>query len=143
MQQELIKKKREIINTFLKNGILISSEMLDKINDQEHISRIFEALKINQINDMPVVGLGIDEAIEEAKTPEAPAANEEHPAENVRVIYSYKEEPKKREPQDFVDYFNSRYRAIEKILKQHQELKNTISINKITNKKEKESTSII
>ena len=135
MQQEIFKKKREIIDIFLKKGILISSELLKEINDYEHISRIFDILKSKQIEEQVVIDINLNKLIDETK--------EATKEDKIKIIYSYKEEPKKREPQDFVDYFNNRYKSIEKILKQHQELKNPLSINKITNKKEKELTSII
>lgn len=62
---------------------------------------------------------------------------------DVKIIFSYDEKPKKREANDFVVYFNNRYQAIEKILKQRQELHNTTSINRITNKKDREQISVI
>lgn len=142
MHQELIKKKREIIEIFLKNGILVSSDTINKINDHENISKIFDLLKSNNIEDPLVAGLGIDKKTEEEK-PQKPGIEEAHQKSKFRVVYSYKEEPKKREPQDFTDYFGSRYRAIEKILKQHQELRNVVSINKLAPKKEKEELSVI
>lgn len=142
MEQELIRKKREIIGTFLKKGILISSELLKEIDNTDNISGIIDALQARQTDDILT---SIIPASQPAKTTAlgAEAANEEQQEQKVKVVYSYREEPKKREPQDFVDYFNSRYKAIEKILKQRQELKNTLSLNKITNKKEKENVSII
>ena len=142
MEQELIKKKREIIGTFLKKGILISSELLKEIDNADNISGIIDALQARQTDDILT---SIIPASQPTKitAPGAEAANEEQQEQKVKVVYSYREEPKKREPQDFVDYFNSRYKAIEKILKQRQELKNTLSLNKITNKKEKENVSII
>ena len=99
-------------------------------------------LKSKQINDVPVVDSDIKKLINErmAQNTEIKEKQQEH---KVKILYSYKEEPKKRYPQDFVDYFNNRYKAIEKILKQHQELRNTVSINKVINKKEKEDISII
>ncbi|MEK6827881.1 MAG: hypothetical protein AABX78_00880, partial [Nanoarchaeota archaeon] len=143
MEQELIKKKREIIDIFLKKGILISSELLKEINDFEHISRIFDVLQSKQIDDVLIISTNLNNLISETKTQKIEDVKEEQQKHKIKVVYSYKEEPKKREPQDFVDYFNNRYKAIEKILKQRQELKNTVSINKIINKKEKENTSII
>jgi len=144
MQQELLKKKREIIDIFLKKGILVSSEFLNEINDEENISAVFELLKSKQTDEMIVVDTEFHRLISEAKRQiqKTETTKEEH-TQNVNIIYSYKEDPKKRDPQDFVDYFNNRYRAIEKILKQRQELKNTISISKIANKKDKENTAII
>ena len=135
--QELIKKKQEIIEIFLKNNILVSSDILKEINDDEQISRIFDLLKTKTINDEIV--LNLNKLIEDTTPLKIEAKSEE----KVKVVTSYKDEPKKRESQDFVDYFNNRYKAIEKILKQRQELKNTVSISKITNKKEKENLAII
>jgi DNA polymerase II small subunit len=62
---------------------------------------------------------------------------------SVNVVFSYKVEPKKREASDFADYFNNRFRAIEKILKQRQELQNTTSINRIISKRDREEVSLI
>ena len=51
MQQELIDKKREIINIFLKNGILINSELLKRIEDGEQISKLIEILNTKSIGE--------------------------------------------------------------------------------------------
>lgn len=61
----------------------------------------------------------------------------------VKIIFSYEEEPKKRDIQDFTSLFNKRFQAIEAILKNRQELQNLTSINKILSKKEKEVVSLI
>jgi len=155
MQQELIEKKRAIIGVFLKKGLLVSSELLNEINDDEHASRIFDILNSEQTDNLHVVGLEMNRLnslinktkSNKTKSQMTETSAEKSSAENsnnkVNVIYSYNDEPKKRDPQDFVDYFNNKYRAIERILHQHQELKNIVSINRITNKKEKEGISII
>ncbi|MBS3105656.1 DNA-directed DNA polymerase II small subunit [Candidatus Woesearchaeota archaeon] len=141
MEQEFIKKKREIIDTFLKKGILISSELLKEINNTDNISKILDELQARQTDDI-LTSLSLTNKPGKTKT-EAEIQNELKQEDKVKIIYSYKEEPKKREPQDFVDYFNNRHKAIEKILKQRQELRNTVSINRIANKKEKENVAII
>ncbi|MBI2656031.1 DNA-directed DNA polymerase II small subunit [Candidatus Woesearchaeota archaeon] len=148
MEQEIISKKREIIELCLKNGILISSDSLKKIEDGRQISGIFEILKAKNQGAAADIDSEIEKYIEnlargnEAK-PTENIQTEVHAKEKIRIIYSNKDEPKKREPQDFVDYFNARYRAIEKILKPRQELRNLVSINKLLNKKQKEEISII
>ncbi len=137
MQQELIKKKREIINILLKKGILVSSELLKELNDYEQATKIFNNLKSKKLDDILVIDLNLTKPTEtkpQTDTKEEP---------KVKIVYSYKEEPKKREPQDFVDYFSNRYKSIEKVLKQRQELSNTISISKIPNKREKENLALI
>ncbi len=146
MQQEFIRKKREIINVFLRNGILISSDLLRKIGDigdEDQISRIFEVLKTQKIENLAVAGdlndlIGV-EPQKTKQTIQQDILNQN----KIKIIISYKEESKKREPQDFIDYFNNRYKTLEKILKQRQELKNTTSISKIINRKDKEPVTII
>lgn len=61
----------------------------------------------------------------------------------VNVISSYQEDSKKRDIQDFVQYFNARYQAIEKLLRTRPELKNITTINRVVNKRDRESISII
>ena len=140
MQQELTQKKREIIETFLKKGFLVSSELLNQIKDIENIPSITDLLKTCQANESIITPIDVINTTGEAKLKE-PEPKEN--GANIKIVYSYREDPKKREPQDFVDHFNNRYKSIEKILKQRQELKGTLSINKISNKKEKENISII
>ena len=65
------------------------------------------------------------------------------PEGNVKVIFSYNRLPKKREANDFIQYFNNRYQTIEKFLKQRQELQNTTSINRIISKRDREQVSVI
>ncbi|MBI2541125.1 DNA-directed DNA polymerase II small subunit [Candidatus Woesearchaeota archaeon] len=140
MQQELSQKKREIISNFLKKGFLISSELLDQIKDTDNIGRIEDLLKTGQSGEnILMLKQPASRPIQARQAPETPKSQDA----NIKVVSSYKEDAKKREPQDFVDYFNNRYKSIEKILKQRQELKNTISISKISGKKEKENATII
>jgi DNA polymerase II small subunit len=63
--------------------------------------------------------------------------------ECVKVIFSYNEEPKKREIQDFVSLFNHRYDSISKILKNRTELQNLLAIKRIKQKRDKDNISLI
>ena len=144
MQQELVRKKREIIEIFLKDGVLISSELLKEIENEEQADKIFSLLKVKKTEDAAVTEEDLKKLFLKDKSGQPTEQKQEKSAiANVKIITSYKEDSKKREAADFVDYFNVRYRAIEKILKQHQELKNTTSISKLLNKKDKEAISII
>ena len=66
-----------------------------------------------------------------------------YPDNEVKIVFSYNGAPKKREANDFIQYFNIRYQTIEKILKQRQELQNTTSISRIISKKNREQVSVI
>lgn len=61
----------------------------------------------------------------------------------VKVIFNYEGGQKKREIQDFVQYFNLRYKQIAEMLRGRRELQNTTSINKIIPKKERDRTAVI
>jgi len=61
----------------------------------------------------------------------------------VKIIFSYSGKPKKREVSDFVDYFNSRYKTLEKILRNRQDLRSVISISRVLQKRERENVAII
>ena len=141
MQQEIIRKKREIIDLFLKNGILLSSRLLEAIENHEQAEKIFEILKSKKSSEEAVAEIDLDNLLKEDFQREK--SEEKEPLKKVKIVYSYNDEPKKRELQDFVEYFNNRYKALEKILKQRQELRNTVSINRIAIKKDKEPVAVI
>lgn len=61
----------------------------------------------------------------------------------IRIVSDYKEKSKKRSVQDFVGFFNSRFKELEKILRSRQELQNLTSISRITSKKEKDNVALI
>ena len=158
MQAELLKKKREIIETFLKNGVLINSETLNEINDYHQVDEICSILKSRE-NEDAVISLDLNKIIEELRRKKETTQTKEElkdkkdniqeaqqtkdPREKVKVTSSYKDVAKKRDIQDFIDHFNVRYKLLEKILKQHQELQSTISISKLQNKKDKENIALI
>ncbi len=144
--QELVNKKREIIEICLKKGVLVSSDSLNSINDQGKVSRIFDILKTKYMENSLVENFDLANLIAEEEKSSAPLPNLskwQTNREKIKIVFSYNLESKKREAQDFVDHYNNRYRAIEKILKQRQELQNTMSISKLANKKDKEPISII
>ncbi len=62
---------------------------------------------------------------------------------NVELIFSYDEEAKKRQLKDFVSFFNKRYKELEGILRNRQELAGVTSINRILNKRDRENVAVI
>lgn len=61
----------------------------------------------------------------------------------IKIINDYREKSKKRSVQDFVGFFNSRFKELEKILRSRQELQNLTSISRIISKKEKDNVALI
>jgi DNA polymerase II small subunit len=61
----------------------------------------------------------------------------------VKVVSSYNEPTKKLDTQDFVAYFNVRFKEIEKLLRNRNELQNVSSISRLLSKTERENVSLI
>lgn len=62
---------------------------------------------------------------------------------NIKILFSYNKESSKRTIQDFVGYFNSRYKALEQILRNRAGLEGLTSISRVKNKRDKEKVSLI
>ncbi len=65
------------------------------------------------------------------------------PEAAVKVLFSYEDYFKRRELDDFVQYYNHRYTALEKMLRGRQELQSTLSINRVLGMTERDSVSMI
>ena len=170
MEQKSIQKK-EVVNFFLKKEILLSSDVLGSI-DETNFERI-HSLILNKVkshkflflnkdlndalNDLPHLDINWLDLEKSKALLEKGKDNKVYnqfikflytqkikaKEEKVKIIYSYEEDSKKRNIQDFVKYFNMRYKAIEGILRQRPDLKNVITINRIKNKKDRETVSLI
>jgi len=170
MEQQTIKKK-EKIQFFLEKGILLSPDILqieedpgsiytnitEKINTQDFL------ILSKDVNELLAVNKNIDtnwSELERAKAIFEKGRNskvyeqflgylnrttkqEEKTGKKVNIISSYEADSQKRGIQDFVQYFNARYRALERILRNRQELTNILSINRILRKTDRDSISLI
>lgn len=135
--------KKEIVEYFLKKGILISPDILDNPNNLKQF------IQENSLDDSDVVVLSNvsqnERVLQEKEAPEVEEINDEKKEQenSVKVVFSYEEESKKRTCQDFISYFKTRFKTIRPLLQNRQELQNNISIQRLHNKKEKETVSII
>lgn len=170
MEQKLIQKK-QAVNFFLKKDILLSSDILETLNekDLENTHNLItnkiksdnflflnkdlnDALKHLSHLDINWPDLEKSKALLE-KGKDNRVYNQfikflytqktKIKEDKVKIIYSYQEDSKKRDIQDFVQYFNARYKSIEKILRSRPDLQNITTINRILNKKDRESISLI
>lgn len=100
-------KKLEKLKIKLGLSIEISKEVTKKSFDSEPVKKIIEIKPSERFNQI----------IEE---------------ESVKVLSPPVPKSKKLEVKDFVKYFRSRYLKMQKILQEHSELDNLVSINKIS-----------
>lgn len=184
MEQTLEQKKKDTIEFFIKKNILLSPDLIEKIDEGFNKDDFYSFIssKINDdgflfvnsdlleaINRPGLVDLnwadverskvmyekglnektyinfiesfknGMEEKISAKKEP----AEKKEALPPVKIIFSYDDETKRREMQDFVSYFNARHASIKRILEKRHELQNLTSINRLINKREKGEASII
>ena len=128
MSIEIDQKKKEIVGFLVGRGVLVNAEFFEKLSDPETVEKIY--VKLGQ-NPEPEQILEFKK--EGGKAPEA----------KVKVLWEYKTEYNKRKVQDFVNYFNARYKLLEKMLVQRPEMQNITSIARLINKQDKETVSIV
>jgi len=149
-------RKKDIVSFFLKNGLLINNELLEYLGDEQNFFEVADIIEKKQPENIAVLNDKIKSFINQNqdlnntnlvgnlltdKNTEVKA--KEKPESAVKVISSYESPPKKREANDFIEYFNSRYLMLEKLLKNRQGMQNVVSINRISNKKNREEVSVI
>jgi len=158
--QALETKKKDIIDFFLKKGLLINKDLLIYLEEGDNLSVFSKIVNKNNSKDIAVLSEKIKDLLDKEQNlnwteleklkiisekkridgvipiDQIPSYKKNDDLDNssnynVKVIFSYSEASKKREANDFIQYFNNRFQSIEKILKQRLELQNTTSINQI------------
>ena len=171
--QTIETRKKDVVSFFLKKGLLVSNELLDYLGDEKNFSEFVKIIDKKQPENIAVLNERIKSFItrqQDLNWPEIEklgAITERRGKEDdkiinsipdneldenkktekfksrVKIISSYNTPPKKREANDFVAYFNSRYRSLEKLLKRRHGLQNATSISRIFGKKNREEVSVI
>jgi len=134
MSIELDQKKKEIVGFLVGRGVLVNADFLTKLQDPEIVEDIHSKLEQNP-EPQQILEFTKEEETERAKLNTAES--------KVNVLWEYKTEYNKRKIQDFVNYFNARYKLLEKMLVHRPEMQNITSIARLINKQDKETVSII
>ena len=127
--------KKEIVSTFLKNNILVSRDVLTKLNEPGVAEAWHKALSCGTQPSELLLDKSVAADSQESK--------QQTTNSSIRIVWDYQDFVKKRTVQDFVDYFNARYKSIQRMLSIRQELTNLTSIARLRGKKEREEVSII
>jgi DNA polymerase II small subunit len=135
-----LEQKKEIVSILLDRGVILNREMLNSIDTLQDIDN-FRTFILTQpiesnINFSTILGKYNQEK-------EPPIEIQSGSGGTVNILFSYKEEPRKRDVQDFVNFFSARYEAISAILRNRKELQSLTSISRLNQKKEKDQAAII
>ncbi len=110
-------KKKEIVTQLLSRNIVVKPDFLERLNDQTELEQAYNTIVLKQ-NSFEKRG-------------------------QVLIVNNYLPQSKKHTVQDFVKYFNQRYKALEKMLAGRQELQNLTSIARLQHKQDRETVAVI
>ena len=146
---ESIEKKKKVVDYLIKKRVLITREILKKLDNENELEKTY-AESLIQNNSTPSHTKIQNTDIQNINSQNTTVQNtniqttsQTQQTITVSVVSNHENISRKYTTQDFVGYFNSRFKAIEKILQNRQELQNLTSIARILQKKDKEKVSFI
>jgi DNA polymerase II small subunit len=173
MNEEL-NKKRDAVRKLLEQGLLVSPDFLQTLQDDEVESlqddqdvlvmnndvnklliRKEKNINWQELEKLKVLSEkgqkpGAYSSFLDALTDQSVSIQElenktqkKLDASPVKIVSSYTTMPTKRTVQDFVDYYNARYKSIQNILMKRAELSNLIQISRLKTGEVSESVSVI
>ncbi|MDO8661244.1 MAG: metallophosphoesterase, partial [Candidatus Woesearchaeota archaeon] len=133
----LEEKKRAIIQYYLHQKILPPSELTTSLQISDRVQELYVSLVCSSNSQLLQSPVQVSQlTVTNTISPIIDSAP-------VKIIFNYTTPPKKWVPQDFVQYFNARYKKLAGMLQQRQDLQNLSSIARVLQKKEKEKSAII
>ena len=136
-------KKKAIVQYLLTQRVLVKPELLQTLSQPEQVDVLYKRVQEGTPATLILQQLTPKEITTSSGQLQALANPPESFLSRVKVLVQYQDKPKKRTVQDFVRYFNARYKTISQFLQQRQELQNLTSIGRLLNKKDRETVSII
>ena len=144
---------KELVEEFLEKGYLVSPEFIEGIDGSFDKEKFLNELSRIDGKKPLILNKNLEKLMpqEKKQNPEAVSkvfdkelSEKEGETQNIiKIVDEYQKDEKKREIQDFVKYFKHRYNFLKDILQERLELRNPISINRLSNKNKGEKLSII
>ena len=155
--------KEEIINYFMQKGFLVGPGLFDKLNfNLQNVNDLDKLITNNDflssLNNSDILVNSLKEIGDFSSNKSLDNSNSEMSLKvvhreaitnnldgvsNVNVIFSYNYKNKKKEVQDFVNYFKKRYEFLKRLLLLRPELQDSVSIARLSRKQEGDVVSII
>ena len=124
-------KKRQLVQNCFQKNILVDPKFLSNLSE-EGLDSVYSFISKN--NKVKVLNEDFFKTLNKTKV---------NSKGNVEVLFCYDWESKKITEKDFISYFNVRYNAISRLLKNRPDMQNLLPISRIISKKEKEKISVI
>jgi DNA polymerase II small subunit len=145
-----IEKQREVIGYFMEKDVLLSSELINFLSNEEMLNIVSSMIKEGKTLDQ-ILSLMKNSSFEEKKPENSEISKQQIKKEEIKseqgdsfkIVRDYELLSHKREVDHFVTYFNARYKQLEAILKNRKELSSILSIARLKAKKDRENVSIL
>ncbi|MEM4336990.1 MAG: DNA-directed DNA polymerase II small subunit [Candidatus Woesearchaeota archaeon] len=146
----ILEQKKRIVKFLIQNNVLVDNTILQKIEEKEISEKLEELIKRNvflrEEEILKLLGLDYDKKENLSTDKEKILQDNQNNKDkkySLKIIQSHKELLKKKTVQDFISYFNTRYKKLSAILQKKQELADATSIKRINSKTEKEEVALI
>lgn len=125
-----------LVQFLLEKKILLSAKKIEYIRSKSEEERqyFFETIKDKSTDEIKKI---IVDFFEQKEIKEGVSGGE------VSLLTNFESKEVDKKVGDFVSYFNARYKAIEKLLRNRQELQNMTAIKRLAQKEQREAISII
>ena len=149
---------KDRIQKLIKKGVLVSPDMIDQLENEDLLLSLNEDVAVLH-KDLALISdktinlreLEAARALAEKNRNYAPynailsfaQGEKKEDDHEVKILFSYNTPAKPRKPKDFIDYFNNRYKQLERILKTRTELQSVVSIGRLDLKGEAKGTAAI
>ncbi|MFH1440018.1 MAG: DNA-directed DNA polymerase II small subunit [Candidatus Woesearchaeota archaeon] len=137
--------KAKLVRTLLEKGVLITDEMLEKI-DSDNFEKLMENIDKKSTEEMFYDNSYMTNNTANTISANNTSTDTQHiinVQRKVKVVFTYEDNLKKKDFSEFVKHYNLRYNAIKSMLQNRPDLLNLLSISKVLNKQEKDNVSII
>ncbi len=143
-------RQKEIILRLMQQGLLIAPELAFSEDNKELLDF---ALKLSEKHPEKIASLVLSqESLKRLKEEETKEGKEKETSpekegkkgnKGINIIFSYNKSSETRDIQDFVSYFNSRFKLISSILANRPELSSPVSISRLVSKQDRENVALI
>lgn len=140
---------KKIVHLLLEKKILISQDILVELQQQAEEELMERYVQLQEKSSEEIEFFLKNNKTEENNAKEDKSKEEvlhlkEQPKSGtIAVVYNHQSKKVNKSIIDFVSYFTTRYKTLEKILRKRQELQGLTSIKRIIQKQEKEAVSLI
>lgn len=137
------KKRKEVVQYLIKNNVLVTGDILTQLQHEDVVDRAHQEVRTGHTHTDVIGTLKGGVGPSRAQRPSYSPTSPQSITPSVHVLYNYTQKKEKLTVDCFVNYFNHRYKALEMLLRQRQELKSVLSVRRLQDMSERSQVALI